>query len=47
METVEHCARINLVARQLGSVHPLDSDEVVKLMRMRKSYEANRLAEAL
>lgn len=46
METVEHCARINLVARQLGAVHPLASEEVVKLMRMRKSYDANRPAKA-
>lgn len=42
METVEHCARINLVARQLGSARPLAPDEVAKLMQIRKSYGMNK-----
>ena len=42
LETVEHCARINLVARQLGPVRPLASEEVAKLMQVRHAHEANK-----
>jgi L-fuculose-phosphate aldolase len=43
METVEHYARIVLVARQLGGATPLPPEEVRRLMKARESYEANRL----
>lgn len=42
METVEHYARIALVARQLGPTNPLPAAEITKLMRAREHYEANR-----
>lgn len=42
METVEHYAKIALVARQLGPTHPLPAAEITKLMRARDHYEANK-----
>jgi L-fuculose-phosphate aldolase len=42
METVEHYARIALVARQLGPTRPLPADEIRKLMQVRENYEANK-----
>lgn len=45
METVEHYARVVLVARQLGPIHPLEKEEVQKLMRARENYEGNKLPE--
>ncbi|HEY1528465.1 MAG TPA: class II aldolase/adducin family protein [Candidatus Angelobacter sp.] len=42
METVEHYARIALVARQLGPTRPLPAAEITKLMRARDHYEANK-----
>ena len=42
METVEHYAKIALVARQLGPTHPLPEDEVRKLLESRKHYEGNK-----
>lgn len=42
METVEHYAKIALVARQLGPTHPLPVEEVRKLMQAREQYEANK-----
>jgi L-fuculose-phosphate aldolase len=38
METIEHFARISLVARQLGREHLLSRDEVVRLQGLRGSY---------
>lgn len=43
MESVEHCAKIALVARQLGPTHPMPVEEVRKLMDARQSYEANKV----
>jgi L-fuculose-phosphate aldolase len=43
MESVEHCAKISLVARQLGPTHPIPVEEVRKLMEARQSYEANKV----
>jgi len=43
MESVEHYAKIALVARQLGPTHPLPVEEVRKLMEARESYEANKV----
>ncbi|HYL92272.1 MAG TPA: class II aldolase/adducin family protein [Alphaproteobacteria bacterium] len=43
METVEHYAKIAMVARQLGPVRPLPEGEVRKLMKARESYEGNRV----
>jgi L-fuculose-phosphate aldolase len=37
METVEHCARVVLAARQLGGARQLSSDEVRKLEAVRES----------
>ncbi|MBZ5524774.1 MAG: class II aldolase/adducin family protein [Acidobacteriia bacterium] len=42
MESVEHCAKIALVARQLGPTHPIPVEEVRKLMEARRTYEANK-----
>jgi L-fuculose-phosphate aldolase len=36
METVEHFAKITLIARQLGSVNPLADEEVRKLLEVRE-----------
>lgn len=47
METVEHYARIALVAHQLGPPHPLPAAEIRKLMRVRQHYEANQVPQAL
>jgi L-fuculose-phosphate aldolase len=41
MEKVEHCARIVLVSRQLGTPQPLQAHEVRKLLKARQNYEAN------
>jgi L-fuculose-phosphate aldolase len=41
MEAVEHYARIVLTARQLGSVHSLDSQELEKLVAVRSQYGKN------
>jgi L-fuculose-phosphate aldolase len=38
METIEHFARISLVARQLGREHLLSRDEVVRLQGLRGNY---------
>jgi L-fuculose-phosphate aldolase len=38
METIEHFARISLVARQLGREHLLSRDEVARLQGLRGSY---------
>jgi L-fuculose-phosphate aldolase len=38
METVEHFAKISLVARQLGGERVLSRDEVVKLQNLRDMY---------
>lgn len=43
MESVEHYAKIALVARQLGPTHPLPVEEVRKLLEARESYEANKV----
>jgi L-fuculose-phosphate aldolase len=43
METVEHYAKVVLVARQLGPTQPLPQEEVRKLLKARENYEANRL----
>lgn len=38
METIEHFARISLVARQLGREHLLSREEVLRLQNLRGSY---------
>lgn len=38
METIEHFARISLVARQLGREHVLSRDEVARLQGLRGAY---------
>jgi L-fuculose-phosphate aldolase len=38
METIEHFAKISLVARQLGREHLLSRDEVVRLQGLRGAY---------
>jgi L-fuculose-phosphate aldolase len=38
METIEHFAKISLVARQLGREHLLSREEVVRLQSLRGSY---------
>jgi len=38
METIEHFARISLVARQLGREHLLSREEVDRLQKLRGSY---------
>jgi L-fuculose-phosphate aldolase len=38
METIEHFARISLVARQLGREHLLSRDEVIRLQGLRGNY---------
>lgn len=38
METIEHAAQITLVARQLGRVHLLSRDEVLRLQALRGTY---------
>src|SRR3954464_1179810 len=38
METIEHFARISLVARQLGREHLLSRDEVTRLQGLRGNY---------
>jgi L-fuculose-phosphate aldolase len=38
METIEHFARISLVARQLGGEHLLSRDEVGRLQQLRDRY---------
>src|SRR6185295_19139 len=38
METIEHFARISLVARQLGREHVLSREEVMRLQALRGSY---------
>ena len=38
METIEHFARISLVARQLGREHLLSRDEVTRLQDLRGNY---------
>jgi L-fuculose-phosphate aldolase len=38
METIEHFARISLVARQLGREHLLSREEVVRLQDLRGNY---------
>jgi L-fuculose-phosphate aldolase len=39
METVEHFAKIALVARQLGCEHPLSAEQVSKLQEMRRRIQ--------
>ena len=39
METVEHFAKIALVARQLGCEHPLAAEQVSKLQEMRRRIQ--------
>ncbi len=43
MEKVEHYAKIVAVARQLGPTRPLSQADVRNLMRIRETYEGNRL----
>ena len=43
METVEHFAKITLVARTLGNPKVLESEEVKKLTAIRRQLEAARL----
>jgi L-fuculose-phosphate aldolase len=43
METVEHYAKIVLVARQLGGATAMPREEVSRLMKARENYEANRV----
>lgn len=43
METVEHFAKITLVARTLGNPKTLDADEVKKLTAIRRQMEAARM----
>jgi L-fuculose-phosphate aldolase len=38
METIEHFARISLVARMLGREHLLSRDEVLRLQGLRDTY---------
>jgi L-fuculose-phosphate aldolase len=38
METLEHCAQIMFIARQLGSVTPLLPDQVQKLVALRANF---------
>ena len=45
METVEHFAKIALVARTLGTPQPIAPEEVRKLEAIRRQLEANRRAE--
>jgi L-fuculose-phosphate aldolase len=42
METVEHLAKISLVARTLGQQNILDTNEVKKLTAIRRQLEASR-----
>ena len=42
METVEHFAKVALVAHLLGHEQPLGEDEVEKLLAARKQYEGTR-----
>jgi L-fuculose-phosphate aldolase len=44
METVEHFARIALVAHTLGHEQPLNAQDVEKLMLVRSKYQAARSA---
>ncbi len=37
METLEHCAQITLVSKQLGNIHTLSPDDVEKLLVQRKT----------
>src|SRR5262245_31773726 len=43
MEKVEHYAKIVAVARQLGPTRPLSQADVRELMRIRETYEGNRV----
>jgi L-fuculose-phosphate aldolase len=43
IETLEHYARIALVARQLGPLKPLPQEEIRKLMTIREKYMANQI----
>lgn len=45
METVEHFAKIALVARNIGTPQPIAPEEVKKLDAIRRQLEANRRAE--
>ena len=45
METVEHFAKITLVARTIGTPKPIAPDEVEKLEAIRKQLQANRRAD--
>lgn len=45
METVEHFAKIALVARTIGTPKPIAEEEVRKLEAIRRQLEANRRAE--
>jgi len=45
METVEHFAKIALVAHTLGNPRPLSPSEVEKLMIVREQYHANAAAK--
>ena len=38
METIEHFAKISLVARQLGREHLLSREEVLRLQNLRSNY---------
>lgn len=46
LESVEHCAKISCVARQLGSACALPAHEVNKLMQMREKATAQKAAES-
>jgi L-fuculose-phosphate aldolase len=46
METVEHFAKITLVARTLGAPKVLDAEEVAKLTAIRRQLERSRLEAA-
>lgn len=47
METVEHFAKVALVARLLGHEQPLSQSDVEKLMAARKSYEGAKSVAAM
>jgi len=41
METIEHFARILLLARQLGNVDYLDGEEIARLEKIRQQIPRN------
>ena len=38
METLEHYAKVSLVARQLGGAHPLPPDKIEECVELGKSF---------